>query len=83
VPGAVVAQQGSIKIGFITDLTGPAAQAAKDMVNSLTMYLDEVANQMAGSKVELIVEDSQAQPTVAITVAPIEIWIDASPSWAC
>ncbi len=66
-PGVVWAQQGPIKIGFITDLTGTAAQAAKDMVNGLQMYLDEIGNQMAGRKVELIVEDSQTQPTVAIT----------------
>lgn len=31
-------QQGPIRIGFVTDLTGPAAQAAKDMVNGITLY---------------------------------------------
>lgn len=31
-------------IGFTTGLTGPAAQAAKDMVNGLTMYLDEIGD---------------------------------------
>lgn len=66
-PGVARAQQGPIKIGFITSLTGTAAQAAKDMVNGLQMYLDEIGNQMAGRKVELIVEDDQSQPTIAIT----------------
>jgi len=61
------AQQGPIRIGFVTDLTGPAAQAAKDMVNGLTLYLDEIGSQMAGRKVELIVEDSQGRPDVALT----------------
>jgi branched-chain amino acid transport system substrate-binding protein len=61
------AQQPPIKIGFTTDLTGTAAQAAKDMVNGLTLYLDEIGNQMAGRKVELIVEDSQSRPDVAVT----------------
>jgi hypothetical protein len=28
-----------IKIGFLADLTGIAAQPAKDMVNGLTLYL--------------------------------------------
>ncbi len=56
-----------IKIGFITDLTGVAAQAAKDMVNGITMYLDETGYQMAGRKVELIVEDSQGRPDVAVS----------------
>ncbi len=64
-PGS--AQRPPIKIGFTTDLTGIAAQPAKDMVNGLQMYLDEIGGQMAGRKVELIVEDSQARPDVAIT----------------
>ena len=55
-----------IKIGFTADLTGIAAQPAKDMVNGFTMYLDEVGHQMAGRKVELIVEDSQGRPDVAV-----------------
>jgi branched-chain amino acid transport system substrate-binding protein len=65
--GTAPAQQGPIRIGFVTDLTGPAAQAAKDMVNGITLYLDEIGSQMAGRKVELIVEDSQGRPDVALT----------------
>jgi branched-chain amino acid transport system substrate-binding protein len=61
------AQQAPIKIGFTTDLTGTAAQPAKDMVNGLTLYLDEIGGQMAGRKVELIVEDTQGRPDVALT----------------
>src|SRR5437762_1070913 len=64
-PGS--AQRPPIKIGFTTDLTGIAAQPAKDMVNGLQMYLDEIGGQMAGRKVELIVEDSQGTPNVALT----------------
>jgi branched-chain amino acid transport system substrate-binding protein len=60
-------QQDPIRIGFVTDLTGPAAQAAKDMVNGITLYLDEIGSQMAGRKIELIVEDSQGRPDVALT----------------
>src|SRR5438876_12307666 len=52
--GTTWGQRPPIKIGFVTDLTGTAAQAAKDMVNGLTMYLDEIGYQMAGRKVELI-----------------------------
>src|SRR5437867_3520752 len=65
--GPAPAQAPPIKVGFITDLTGVAAQAAKDMVNGLTMYLDEIGYQMAGRKVELIVEDSQGRPDVALS----------------
>jgi branched-chain amino acid transport system substrate-binding protein len=62
----VPAQQPPIKIGFITSLTGVAAQAAKDMVNGLTMYLDDTGHQMSGRKVELIVEDDQGRPDTAL-----------------
>jgi branched-chain amino acid transport system substrate-binding protein len=55
-----------IKIGFTADLTGIAAQPARDMVNGFTMYLDEIGHQMAGRKVELIVEDSQGRPDTAV-----------------
>src|SRR5437867_3154865 len=65
--GTTWAPRPPIKIGFVTDLTGTAAQAAKDMVNGLTMYLDEIGYQMAGRKVELIVEDSQSRPDMAIS----------------
>jgi branched-chain amino acid transport system substrate-binding protein len=64
--GAAAQTRPPIKIGFTADLTGIAAQPAKDMVNGLTMYLDEVGHQMGGRKVELIVEDSQGRPDVAV-----------------
>jgi branched-chain amino acid transport system substrate-binding protein len=67
-PVAAPAQgPGPIKIGFTTDLTGAAAQAAKDMVNGFTLYLDEIGHQMAGRKVEFIVEDSASRPDTSLT----------------
>jgi branched-chain amino acid transport system substrate-binding protein len=63
---AAPAQQPPIKIGFISSLTGVAAQAAKDMLNGLTMYLEETGYQMSGRKVELIVEDDQGRPDTAL-----------------
>ncbi|MBI2152089.1 MAG: ABC transporter substrate-binding protein [Candidatus Rokubacteria bacterium] len=66
-PAAAWAQKGPIKIGFLAPMTGGAAQVGKDMVNGLTMYLDEVGHQIAGRKVEVIVEDTQGKPDVALT----------------
>jgi branched-chain amino acid transport system substrate-binding protein len=63
----VEAQRGPIKIGFMAPLTGGAAQIGKDMVNGFTMWLEENGNQIAGRKVEMIVEDSQGQPNIALT----------------
>jgi branched-chain amino acid transport system substrate-binding protein len=61
------AQSGKpIKIGFLAPLTGAAAQIGRDMENGFTMYLDEVGHQMAGRKVEVIVEDTAGNPGTAI-----------------
>jgi branched-chain amino acid transport system substrate-binding protein len=61
------AQKGSIKIGVLAPMTGSAAAIGKDMVNGLAMYLDEMGQQMAGRKVEVIIEDTQGKPDVALT----------------
>jgi branched-chain amino acid transport system substrate-binding protein len=51
-----------MKIGFLAPLTGGAAQIGRDMVNGFEMYLDEAGGQIAGRKVEVIVEDTAGQP---------------------
>jgi branched-chain amino acid transport system substrate-binding protein len=61
------AQKGPIRIGFLAPMTGGAAQIGKDMTNGLAMWLEENGNQIAGRKVEVIVEDTQGQPNVALT----------------
>ncbi len=66
-PGATAQSQKPIKIGFLSPLTGGAAQIGRDMVNGFQMYLDENGNQLVGRKVEVIVEDTQGQPAVALT----------------
>jgi branched-chain amino acid transport system substrate-binding protein len=66
-PDMVWAQKGPIKIGFLAPMTGAAAAVGKDMVNGLSMYLDEIGQQIAGRKVEVIVEDTQGRPDVALT----------------
>jgi branched-chain amino acid transport system substrate-binding protein len=63
---ATLAQGGPIKIGFLAPLTGPFAQIGKDMVNGTELFLDEIGRQMAGRKVELIVEDTEGQPATAL-----------------
>src|SRR5437867_11386295 len=66
-PGVVWAQKGPVMIGVITPMTGAAAAIGKDMVNGLNMYLEQNDQQIAGRKVEVIVEDSQRKPDVALT----------------
>ena len=42
-------------LGVITPMTGAAAAVGKDMVNGLTLYLEQNGQQLAGRKAEVIV----------------------------
>src|SRR3989442_1632030 len=66
-PGSAWAQKGPIKIGVIAPMSGGAAQIGKDMTNGIAMWLDDNNQTIAGRKVEVIVEDSQGQPNIALT----------------
>jgi branched-chain amino acid transport system substrate-binding protein len=59
--------KGPIKIGLVTTLTGPAAFGGNDMVKGLKLCLELCNYQIAGRKVELIVEDDQHSGTTAIS----------------
>lgn len=65
--GPVWPQKGPIKVGFLTQMTGGGAAVGKDMSNGFMMFLEEIGNQIAGRKVELIIEDTQGDPAQALT----------------
>jgi len=65
----LAASKDPVKIGFLAPMTGGFAQVGKDMVDGATMYLEEIGSQAAGRKIEIIVEDTQGQPQVALTKA--------------
>jgi branched-chain amino acid transport system substrate-binding protein len=50
-------------------LTGVAADPAKEMVNGIKLYLEQVHYQMAGRKVELVVENDESNPATAMARA--------------
>lgn len=56
-----------IKIGFFAPLSGFAAQTGKDMLSGLKFYLKEQGGMVAGRKIVLISEDTEAKPAVALT----------------
>jgi branched-chain amino acid transport system substrate-binding protein len=66
-PSLEAAQKGSIKIGFLTQMTGGGAAVGRDMSNGFMMYVEEIGNQIAGRKVEVIIEDTQGDPAQALT----------------
>jgi branched-chain amino acid transport system substrate-binding protein len=59
--------KGPIKIGFISPLSGGMAANGKDMLAGIELYLEEIGYQVAGRKIELIVEDDEAVPATGLT----------------
>ena len=64
-PGAE-AQQKTIKIGFISTFSGPAAAIGNDMRNSFELGLDHLGRKLGGLPVEVIYEDDQIKPEVGV-----------------
>src|SRR6202521_1982784 len=60
--GPAVAQQKSVKIGFVSTFSGPPAVVGNDMKNSFELALDHLGRQMGGLPVEVIYEDDQQKP---------------------
>jgi branched-chain amino acid transport system substrate-binding protein len=59
----------AIRVGFIAPLSGPYAQNGRDILNGFRLYLDEIGYRAAGRPIEVIVEDDEAIPAVALTKA--------------
>ena len=62
--GPVMAQQKTIKIGFVSTFSGPTAVIGNDMRNAFELALDHMGRKMAGLPVEVIYEDDQQKPEV-------------------
>ncbi len=62
--GPVMAQQKSIKIGFVSTFSGPVAVIGDDMRNSFELALDHMGRKMGGLPVEVIYEDDGFKPEV-------------------
>ena len=63
---APAAAQGPVKIGVLAPITGVFASFAKDIVDGAQLYQAEFG-QIGGRKLELVVEDYQVRPDVAVT----------------
>jgi branched-chain amino acid transport system substrate-binding protein len=67
--GTAAAQQKSVKIGFITTLSGPQGVIGEHMKNSVELALDHLGRKMGGLPVEVIYGDDQVKPDVGVQVA--------------
>jgi branched-chain amino acid transport system substrate-binding protein len=61
-----VAQQKTIKIGFVSTFSGPVAAIGNDMRNSFELGLDHHGRKLGGLPVEVIYEDDQLKPEVGV-----------------
>src|ERR1700691_3474493 len=59
-------QEKTIKIGFVSSCSGPAAAIGNDMRNSFELGLDRVGRKLGGLPVEVIYEDDQMKPEVGV-----------------
>jgi branched-chain amino acid transport system substrate-binding protein len=64
--GPAMAQQKTIKIGFISTFSGPTAAIGNDMKNSFELGLDNLGRKLGGLPVEVIYEDDQIKPEVGV-----------------
>lgn len=69
--GRAVAQTpaatGPITIGVLAPSTGPFATYARDIIDGARLYSDEVGGHLGRRKLEMVVEDYQTRPDVALT----------------
>jgi branched-chain amino acid transport system substrate-binding protein len=61
-----LAQQKTIKIGFVSTFSGPVAAIGNDMRNSFELALDHLGRKLGGLPVEVIYEDDQIKPEVGV-----------------
>src|SRR2546421_4607481 len=61
--------QGPIRIGFLSPLSGAIAAAGKDMYSGCELFWQESGWQMAGRKVDVILEDNEGNPATTLTKA--------------
>src|SRR3569832_3021175 len=62
--GPALAQDKTIKIGFVSTFSGPTAVIGNDMRNSFELALDHMGRKMGGIPVEVIDEDDGQKPDV-------------------
>src|SRR5665213_1368281 len=61
-----LAQQKTVKIGFVSTFSGPVAAIGNDMRNSFELGLDHLGRKLGGMPVEVIYEDDQIKPDVGV-----------------
>lgn len=66
---ALAQAKGPIKIGGLFELTGVFSGNARESLDGTRMFFDEIGWKVAGRTIELLVEDTEGKPDVALTKA--------------
>lgn len=66
-PAAAQTADAPVKIGVLAPVTGVFASFARDIIDGAQLYNEESGARLGGRKLELIVEDYQVRPDVALT----------------
>jgi len=64
--GTAMAQEKTVKIGFVSTFSGPTAAIGADMRNAFELGLDHVGRKLGGLPVEVIYEDDTQKPDVGV-----------------
>ena len=68
-PGAALAQSGTIKIGILVALEGAFATGGQDGVRNVELALKQVNNTIAGKKIETVVAPTDTKPDTTVRMA--------------
>jgi branched-chain amino acid transport system substrate-binding protein len=63
------AQAAPIKVGILAPLTGVVASGGREMVEGTQFFFDRIKNEIAGRKVDLVIEDDGSNPDVSLQKA--------------
>src|SRR5579863_8256448 len=77
-PGLSAHAADAIKVGVLLPLSGNFAENGQQTLTGIKMYFDSIHNEVAGHKIDLIVEDTQGKPDVAVTKARKEVERDGA-----
>jgi branched-chain amino acid transport system substrate-binding protein len=64
--GPALAQQQTVKIGFVSTFSGPVAAIGNDMKNSFELGLDQHGRKLGGLPVEVTYMDDQLKPDIGV-----------------
>ncbi|HEY9790044.1 MAG TPA: ABC transporter substrate-binding protein [Candidatus Obscuribacterales bacterium] len=58
--------KGPIRIGYVVSLSGQSAEPGQKIVDGMNLYLEQIHHQMAGRKVQIVLENDESSPPKAV-----------------